>query len=151
MCDKIARMRFVDVKLDHLQMVVDESGKNYPTLRKLKVPLGLMYKYAIIHEIIPKERNLVEYLNIKNAGNPNAYNRKPFSKAEVKRVWDVKDSNIYYTVILMLIYSRCRIGELLDLKTMLTVAGVSDKVIKKLHTIPQMILHLNSLPSYGIL
>lgn len=116
LCDKIARMRFVDVKLDHLQMVVDESGKNYPTLRKLKVLLGLMYKYAIIHEIIPKERNMVEYLNIKGAGNPNAYNRKPFSKAEVKRVWDAKDSNIYYTVILMLLYTGCRISELLDLK-----------------------------------
>lgn len=31
-------------------------------------------------------------------------------------MWDVKDTNIYYTVILMLIYSGCRIGELLDLK-----------------------------------
>ena len=116
LCDKIAKMRFVDVKLDHLQMVADESGKNYPTLRKLKVLLGMMYKYAVIHEIIPKERNLVEYLDITKAGNPNAYNRKPFSKAEVKRLWDVKDTNIYYTVILMLIYSGCRIGELLDLK-----------------------------------
>ena len=116
LCEKIARMRFVDVKLDHLQMIVDESGKNYPTLKKLKVLLGLMYKYAIIHEIIPKERNMVEYLNIKNAGNPNAYDRKPFTKAEVKRVWDAHESNIYYTVILMLIYSGCRISELLDLK-----------------------------------
>ena len=116
LCDKLARMRFVDVKLDHLQMVVDESGKNYPTLRKLKILFGLMYKYAVIHEIIPKERNLVEYLDIKKAGNPNAYNREPFSKTEVAKLWDVKDSNIYYTVILMLIYTGCRIGELLDLK-----------------------------------
>lgn len=116
LCHKIAHMRFVDVKLDHLQMVVDESGKNYPTLRKLKVLFGMMYKYAVIHEIIPKERNLVEYLNIKKAGNPNAYNREPFSKTEVARLWEVKDSNIYYTVILMLIYTGCRISELLDLK-----------------------------------
>ena len=116
LCGKIARMRFVDVKLDHLQMIFDESGKNYPTLRKLKTLLGLMYKYAIIHEIIPKERNMIEYLNIKNAGNPNAYDRKPFTKTEVKRVWDAHESNIYYTVILMLIYSGCRISELLDLK-----------------------------------
>ncbi len=116
LCHKIATMRFVDVKLDHLQMIVDESGKNTPTLKKLKILLGLMYKYAVIHEIIPKERNMVEYVNIKNAGNPNAYDRKPFSKAEVKRLWDVKDTNIYYTVILILIYSGCRIGELLDLK-----------------------------------
>lgn len=116
LCDKIARMRFVDVKLNHLQMVVDESGKNYPTLRKLKVLFGLMYKYAIIHEIVPKERNMVEYLDISKAGNPNSYNRKPFSKVEIKRLWDAKDSNIYYTVILMLLYTGCRISELLDLK-----------------------------------
>ena len=116
LCSKIARMRFADVKLDHLQMVVDESGKNYPTLRKLKILFSMMYKYAVIHEIVPKERNLVEYLDIKKAGNPNAYNREPFSKAEVKKIWNVKDSNIYYTVILMLIYTGCRIGELLDLK-----------------------------------
>lgn len=116
LCDKIASMRFVDVKLDHLQMVVDESGKNTPTLKKLKIMLGLMYKYAVIHEIIPKERNMVEYLNIKNAGNPNALNREPFSKSEVSRIWDAKESNPYYTVILMLIYSGCRISELLDLK-----------------------------------
>ena len=31
-------------------------------------------------------------------------------------MWDVKDTNVYYTVILMLIYSGCRIGEMLDLK-----------------------------------
>lgn len=116
LCDKLARMRFVDVKLDHLQMVVDESGKNYPTLRKLKILFGLMYKYAVIHEIIPKERNLVEYLDIKKAGNPNAYNRKPFSKKEISILWKCKDSNVYVTVILIMIYSGVRIGELLDLE-----------------------------------
>lgn len=116
LCNKISTMRFVDVKLDHLQMIVDQSGKNYPTLRKLKVLLGLMYKYAIIHEIIPKERNMVEYLNIKNAGNPNAYNRQPFSKTEVARLWEIKDANMYYTIVIMLIYCGCRISELLDLK-----------------------------------
>lgn len=116
LCGKIASMRFVDVKLDHLQMIVDESGKNSPTLKKLKVLLELMYKYAVIHEIIPKEKNMVEYLNIKNAGNPNAYNRKPFSKEEIARIWEVKDNNTYYTVILMLIYSGCRISEMLNLK-----------------------------------
>lgn len=116
LCSSIAGMRFVDVKLDHLQAVVDGSGKNTPTLRKLKVLFSAMYKWAVIHEIIPKERNLVEYVNIKDAGNPNAYNRQPFSKAEVGRLWDVYPSNEYYEIILMLIYTGCRISELLDLK-----------------------------------
>lgn len=111
------KMRFVDIKLDHLQSVVDNSGKNTPTLKTLKILWGLMYDYAVIHEIVSQDkRDMVRYVDISKAGNPNAYNRKPFSKTEVKKIWDVKDSNIYYTVILMLIYTGCRIGELLDLK-----------------------------------
>ncbi len=116
LCSKISDMPIINIKLDHLQMIVDESGKNAPTLRKLKVVLGLMYRYAVIHEIIPKEKNMVEYLDIKKAGNPNSLNREPFSPEEVERIWQVSESNTYYTVILMLIYSGCRVSELLDLK-----------------------------------
>ena len=39
-----------------------------------------------------------------------------FSKAEVSRVWDAHESNVYYTNILMLLYTGCRISELLNLK-----------------------------------
>ncbi len=35
----------------------------------------MMYKYAIIHDIVPQDMNKVTFLNIKKAGNPNAYNR----------------------------------------------------------------------------
>ena len=116
LCAPIAGRRFVDITLDDLQACADNSGKNYPTLRKYKVLLGLMYKYAVIHDIIPSERNKVEYINIKKAGNPNAIDREPFTATEIKRIWKVKDTNVYYTIILMLIYTGCRIGELLDLK-----------------------------------
>ena len=43
-------------------------------------------------------------------------NRKPFTTEEIDMLWKVQDSNIYYSVILMLIYTGCRIGEFLDLK-----------------------------------
>lgn len=131
LCAPIAGRRFVDVKLDDLHACADNSGKNYPTLRKYKVLLGLMYKYAVIHEIIPKERNTMEYINIKKAGNPDAYNREPFSAAEVARVWDVKDTNTYYTIVLMLIYTGCRISELLDLKkTEIDLPGRCFKILE---------------------
>lgn len=116
LCGPIATKRFVDITLDDLQYICDNSGKNQPTLRKYKVMLGLMYKYAVIHDIIPPDRNKVEYLDIKKAGNPNAYNRSPFSIKEIETVWNWKDQNEYITVILMLIYSGVRISELLDLK-----------------------------------
>lgn len=110
-------MKFVEIKLDHLQKVVDESGKNTPTLKTLKNLWGLMWDYAVIHEIVtPDKRDVIKYVDISKAGNPNAYNRKPFSKDEIKTLWDVHESNQYLTVILMLIYTGCRIGELLDLE-----------------------------------
>lgn len=115
-CDSIKDMKFVDIKLDHLQSVVDNSGKNHPTLRKLKVLFGQLYDYAIMHEIISKERDLVQYVDINKAGNPNAYDRKPFTKKEVATVWKWESTNEYIKVVLMLIYSGVRIGELLDLK-----------------------------------
>lgn len=117
LCDRIKDINIHTIKLDHLQMVVDESGKNYPTLRKLKVMFGLVYDYAVKHEIVDgQKRDMVRYVDIKQAGNPNAYNRKPFSKKEVKMVWNGKDSNEYMSVVLILIYSGVRISELLDLK-----------------------------------
>lgn len=116
LCEPIANKRFVDIKLDDLQYIADHSGKNMPTLRKLKALLSLMYKYAIIHDLVPEEANKVKYINIKKAGNPNAYNRKPFSTKEIEKIWKWHKTNIYFTVILILIYSGVRIGELLDLK-----------------------------------
>ena len=77
LCSKIEKMKITDIKLDHLQMVVDESGKNTPTLKKLKILFGLMYDYAVMHEICTQDkRDMVKYVDISQAGNPNSYNRK---------------------------------------------------------------------------
>ncbi|MDD3186826.1 MAG: site-specific integrase [Anaerostipes sp.] len=117
LCEKIKDMKFVDIKLNHLQMVVDESKKNKPSLRKLKSMFNLMYGYAVKHEIVPQSKaDLMKQVDISKAGNPNAYNRKPFTESQVGRIWKTKDSNIYLTVVLILLYSGVRISELLDLK-----------------------------------
>ena len=116
LCGRIEDMRFVDLKIDHIQKIADESGKNTPTLRKFKILMKGLFEYAVIHGIIPKDRNIIEYLDISKAGNPNAYNREPFSKKEIDRLWEVVDVNEYISVVLILIYSGLRIGEMLNLK-----------------------------------
>lgn len=117
LCSILEKLRMVDIKLDHLQKVVDASGKNTPTLKKLKILWGLMWDYCVMHEILPQEkRDMVRYVDITKAGNPNAYNRKPFNKKEVQTLWKWKDTNEYFNIILMLMYSGCRISEMLDLK-----------------------------------
>ena len=116
LCEPIQNMRFVDIRIDHLQKLADESGKNTPTLKKFKVMLKGLFDYAVIHGIITNDKNVVSYLDISHAGNPNARSHTPFTSDQVDRLWEVHESNEYYSIILMLIYTGLRIGELLDLE-----------------------------------
>ena len=116
LCEKIEDMRFVDLKIDHIQRIVDESGKFKPTLKKFRSLMKGLFEYAVIHGIVSKDRNIIEYLDISQTGNPNALKRVPFSKFEIERLWEYSDSYEYISVVLILIYSGLRIGELLDLK-----------------------------------
>lgn len=116
LCSNLYNMKFAEIKLDHLQQVVDESGKNTPTLKTLKNMWSLMWEYAVIHEIVPPDkREIIKYVDISKPGNPNGSKRTPFSKAAITTLWK-NQSNQYVSIILMLIYSGCRISEMLDLK-----------------------------------
>ena len=108
-------MKFADIKLSHLQGVMDASGKAYPTKKKLKTLLNQLFEYAIMHEIISKERNLSEYINIGEEEQSTKHYR--FTYDEVDALWRWSESNEYVQVILMLIYSGVRPGELFNLKT----------------------------------
>lgn len=117
LCTELYDMKFVDIKLDHLQKVVDDSGKNTPTLKKLKILFGQLWDYGVMHEIVSSEkRAMVRYVDITKAGNPNSYKRKPFNKTQIKRLWKNVEANEYLNTVLILIYTGLRIGELLDLK-----------------------------------
>lgn len=116
-CEKISSMRVVDIKLDHLQQTMDDSGKNSPTLKTMKNLFGLMYDYAVVHEIVtPDKREMIRYLDISKPGNPNKMDRKIFTYKEIQKLWEMKDANVYINVALIMIYSGVRIGELLTLE-----------------------------------
>ncbi len=116
LCETLYNMRFNDIKKSHLQAIVDTCGKNYPTLKKLKVLFTVLYKFALENDICGK--NYAQYVDIAQYKdkNPNKYDRQPFNQQEIDTLWKWADSNEYFSVILLLIYSGVRIGELLDLK-----------------------------------
>ena len=58
---------FKEIKLAELQNVVDTCGKNYPTLRKLKVLLNQLYEYAMKNELCNKDYS--EYVDIRTTPN----------------------------------------------------------------------------------
>lgn len=115
-CGSIHSMKFNDLRKSHLQNVIDTCGKNYPTLRKIKVLLNMLYKFAMENDICGKDYSqYVDILQYKNQ-NPNRIDRIPFTDDEVNTIWLWSDKNEYTSIILMMIYSGVRIGELRDLK-----------------------------------
>jgi integrase len=113
-CEPIYNVKFADLKLTHLQSIVDKSGKNFPALKKLKILFNQLFDYAVMHEVIPKDRHIVEYLNIGKEEKSTLHYR--FTNEEINTLWRWADGNEYVQVILMLIYSGVRPGELFNTK-----------------------------------
>lgn len=116
LCESIRSMPFGNIKLSHLQGVVDDCGKNYPTLKKLKILFNQLFDYAVKHEIISKERHIVEYVDIGTQIKSDKHYRFTEEEIETMWVWSTA-SNEYVQVMLMLIYSGVRPGELFNLKS----------------------------------
>jgi integrase len=111
----IDRMSIAEIKLDHLQEAGNQSGKNAPTLKKYKIMLSQLYKYAVIHEIIPADKDKISYLTF-SAGNPNKIDRHPYSAREIAALQSAASHDPYAAVIVIMIYTGLRVGEMCDLK-----------------------------------
>lgn len=114
-CGTLYNKTFKDIKLADLQNVVDNSGKNYPTLKKLVVLFNQLYEYAMKNELCNKDYS--QYVDIKQYKdrNPDKRDHNKFTKEEIEKLWSISEDH-YYQTVLMLIYSGCRISEILDLK-----------------------------------
>ena len=115
LCEPIYKVRFCDLKLSHLQGVVDTSGKNHPTLKKLKILFNQVFDYAVQNEIIGKDKHVVEYLKIGKPTKSDKHYR--FTNEEIDTLWRWSPNNEYVQLILMLIYSGVRPGELFSVKS----------------------------------
>lgn len=110
-CSPLYDMRFVDIRKSHLQSVVDNSGKAYPTRKLIKTLLNQLSKYAMENDIVEKQYS--QYIDVgKNEGK---ISRVPFSKEEIQQLFD-NDTFDFVDTILIMIYSGMRVGELLSLE-----------------------------------
>ena len=114
-CKPLHDMRFNDIKLSHLQGLIDTCGKNFPTLEKMKILLTQLYSFAVRNDICIK--NYAHYIDIHQYKhiNPNKLVRSAFTAEEINDLWSKSDAESSM-ITLMLIYSGVRIGEMLDLK-----------------------------------
>ena len=101
-----------EIKLEDIQRTFDRSGKNAPALVLARKVVRQVYQYAEKYEIITPDKNRIKYLEI-HAGNPNKHDKTIFTETEIKNVWSSESSIKDY--VLILLYTGCRIGELLNL------------------------------------
>lgn len=111
-CNSIYDMNFKNIKTTHLQDIIDTCGKNYPTLRKIKVLFNQLYSYALKNDICDKDYS--KFIDI--GKNTTSKEKDKFSSDDINKLWKMVESNEYVQVILILIYTGVRISELLDLK-----------------------------------
>ena len=98
------------IKLDAIQFVLRDSGKNTPTLKNVKILLGQLFDYAFVHEYIPtSKKEMIAAIDIGNA-NPRAVVRRVFTKEEVEQLRNELD--VTATMTMVLLYSGLRISEL---------------------------------------
>lgn len=113
-CEPIHNKQMRDIKLSHLQNIADNSGKNYPTLKKLKSFLSQLYDYAVMQDVISKDFDKTEFIDIGKAQKSTKHYR--FTDAEVNRLWQCSVNNEYVQMILMMIYSGTRPSEFFNVK-----------------------------------
>ena len=72
-----------DIDIDDLQDCLDDSDAGRRTRENAKAALGLVYKYGIPRDAVPKDRNLAQFLRIREPGGT----KKPgLSLAELELV-----------------------------------------------------------------
>lgn len=109
-CARLHGMVFVDIRLAHLDQVIDDVRRNgcgQPTQKKVRSLLEQLYKYAARYDLVT--RDYARYLDI---DRPRVkHKKKPFTVHQRNRLWRGVDDLPEVRHVLMLIYSGCRVGE----------------------------------------
>lgn len=111
-CKSLYNMRFKDIKVSHLEETIKNAEVGDNTKARIKSMFNLLYRYALKHEICDK--NYAVLCNSVKKAKPEI-ERIPFSKAEIKTLWDNMQFP-FVDMILVGIYSGWRPQELAILK-----------------------------------
>jgi integrase len=129
--------------------MADTSGKKPPTLKKYKTLLNQLFDYAVQNGIISKENHIVKYLKIDQEEQSTKHYR--FNEYEMGELWRWADGNEYVQLILMLIYSGVRPGEMFNLKSSLVDLEAKYFTVKKGKTVNatrKVPIHNSTLPFF---
>ena len=105
-------LRFVDIRTDHMQEIIDKCGKGHDTLRKIKVLYNQLYDYAMEFDVVKK--NYSDYIRMPS--REKGTSRSPFKNDEIDMLWNNIGRMDFIDTILIMIYTGLRPGELVLIK-----------------------------------
>ena len=108
----IADMPITDIHFQHLQNVINSmhiKGLSYSSCKKVRTLLNQLFNYAIIQDY--SVTNYALHLNL--GPNVPTIKRRVFTRQQINKLWVIDTS--YSRMILILLYTGLRIGELLNL------------------------------------
>lgn len=112
-CKALYRVKFVDLRKSHMQSVLDKCKLGYHSRSKIKTLFNQLYKYAMENDVVGKD-----YSKFVTLGpNTEESTRRPFTASEINALWDRVGDVPSVDLILILIYTGWRIGELLRMQT----------------------------------
>lgn len=107
-------MKFADIRFEHLDGVMNDCELNRPMRLRLRLLWRQLFKYAMEHDIAQKDYS--EYVSVgKNERTGSIH--KPFTKEEIKTLFENVGKIPFVETILIMIYTGLRIGELLDINS----------------------------------
>lgn len=111
-CEPLYDMKMSDIRLYHMQQVIDDCPVGYQSASRIKILLNKMFIWCVQREYIRK--NYAENLTVPKVEQQGE--RRAFTKEHIDLLWKFADSNQNVPIVLMLIYCGVRINELLNLK-----------------------------------
>ena len=108
----ISDMPITDIHFQHLQNVINSmhvKGLSYSSCKKVRTLLNQLFNYAIIRDY--PITNYATHLNL--GPNVPTIRRRVFTRQQINKLWAIDTS--YSHMILILLYTGLRIGELLNL------------------------------------
>lgn len=158
-CDPLKNMRMREIKLAHLQNVVDQYvDKSKSTQNNLLVLFHAIYTLCMENDIIEKDYSSF----VKVTSKAERKEKLPFSRQEIQTVWEnidwmhqsarknvLTDVHMMDSIIIML-YTGVRIGELLEIKPedvhiderWIDLRGTKTKAAKRIVPIHKKIMPL---------
>lgn len=112
-CSDLHEITFVSIKSKHMQDVLLNCGKNYPTRKKIRVLFNQLFRYAMENDIVDKDYS--KFLDI--GKKEETEKKKPFTNKEIKKLFEVVPEYSFVDTILIMIYTGLRVGELITIKT----------------------------------